>query len=278
MIHILEHSISDSITLIPFLFITYLIMEFLEKSAGEHVELVVKKAGRFGPIIGGIAGLLPQCGFAAAASNLYSGGIITVGTLLAIFLSTSDEMLPILISSNIGAETITRILTIKLGIAIASGFLVDFIWKRKKQEQAMHIHDFCEHEHCHCERGIFRSAIAHTLKIAIFIILITFFLNLLLHNGGEEIIADILNNRPILGPVVAGIVGLIPNCVSSVVLTQLYVEQAINFGTMMAGLLINAGVGLLVLLRINIDKKETFKIIGILYTIGVVSGIILQLF
>lgn len=278
MIHILEHSISDSITLIPFLFITYLVMEFLEKSAGEQVELVVKKAGRFGPMIGGIAGLLPQCGFAAAASNLYSGGIITVGTLLAIFLSTSDEMLPILISSNIGAETIARILIIKLGIAVAAGFLIDFIWKRKKQEHPMHIHDFCEHEHCHCERGIFRSAIAHTLKIAIFIILITFFLNLLLHNGGEEVIADILNNRPVLGPIVAGIVGLIPNCVSSVVLTQLYVEQAINFGTMMAGLLINAGVGLLVLLRINIDKKDTLQIIGILYTIGVVSGIILQLF
>ncbi len=278
MIHILEHSISDSITLIPFLFITYLIMEFLEKSAGEQVEIVVKKAGRFGPVIGGVAGLLPQCGFAAAASNLYSGGIITVGTLLAIFLSTSDEMLPILISSNIGAKTITQILIIKLGIAVVSGFLVDFIWKRKKQEQNMHIHDFCEHEHCHCERGIFRSAIAHTLKIAIFIMLITFLLNLLLHNDGEKFIADILNNRPVLGPIVAGIVGLIPNCVSSVLLTQLYVEQAINFGTMMAGLLINAGVGLLVLLRININRKETFKIIGILYTIGVVSGIILQLF
>ncbi len=277
--HAMEHTFLDTVKLIPFLFLTYLAMEYLEHRAGEKATTLVKKSGRLGPIFGSLLGIVPQCGFSAAASNLYAGRIITMGTLLSIYLSTSDEMLPILISEGAPASLIGKILLIKVLIGMAAGFLIDLFFHRKEKEHD-HIHEICEHEHCHCERGIFRSAVSHTLQITLYILLVAFVLEVILGIVGEEALAGLISDRPVLGPVLAGIVGLIPNCASSVVLTQLYLDLngAMSFGTMLAGLLVNAGVGLLVLFRVNHDKKDNLKIVGLLYLIGVASGIVLELF
>lgn len=277
--HAMEHTFLDTVKLIPFLFLTYLAMEYLEHRAGEKATTLVKKSGRLGPIFGSLLGIVPQCGFSAAASNLYAGRIITMGTLLSIYLSTSDEMLPILISEGALASLIGKILLIKVLIGMAAGFLIDLFFHRKEKEHD-HIHEICEHEHCHCERGIFRSAVSHTLQITLYILLVAFVLEVILGIVGEEALAGLISDRPVLGPVLAGIVGLIPNCASSVVLTQLYLDLngAMSFGTMLAGLLVNAGVGLLVLFRVNHDKKDNLKIVGLLYLIGVASGIVLELF
>lgn len=281
MLHILEHAIEhtvlDTVKLIPFLFLTYLAMEYLEHRAGDKANTLVKKSGRLGPIFGSLLGIVPQCGFSAAASNLYAGRIITMGTLLSIYLSTSDEMLPILISEGAPASLIGKVLLIKVLIGMTAGFIIDLFFHRKEEEHD-HIHEICEHEHCHCERGIFRSAISHTLQITLYILLVAFVLEVILGMVGEEALANMISDRPVLGPVLAGVVGLIPNCASSVVLTQLYLDLngAMSFGTMLAGLLVNAGVGLLVLFRVNHDKKDNLRIVGLLYLIGVVAGIVLE--
>ncbi len=274
MLHIIEHSLLDSLKLVPFLFLTYLAMEYLEHKTSLKVNQVIRKAGKWGPVAGGILGAAPQCGFSAAASNLYAARVITLGTLLAVFLSTSDEMLPILISEKAAPELIIKILLIKMAIGIVAGIVVDLTMGRKHPQDHSHIHEMCEQDHCHCEEGIFRSAINHTLKIILFILLVTFVLNVVLHYGGEDVLAGVLLDRPVIGPMVAGLVGLIPNCASSVVITQLYLEGAMSFGTMMAGLLVGAGVGVLILCRVNHDKKENLKIISMLYVIGVVAGIL----
>ncbi|MBO4980945.1 MAG: arsenic efflux protein [Lachnospiraceae bacterium] len=279
IIHIIVHTLEDSLKLVPFLFLTYLVMEYLEHKTGEKAQDMVQRAGKWGPLIGGLAGAVPQCGFSAAASNLYAGRVITLGTLLAIYLSTSDEMLPILISGanaqTAPPEFILKVLAIKAGIGILAGFVIDLCFRGKGEEHA-HIHELCEQEHCHCEKGIFRSAFAHTLQITFFILVITLGLNVVLNLGGEKVLSDFLLNRPILGPVLAGIVGLIPNCAASVVITQLYLEGALGVGAMMSGLLVGAGVGVLVLFRVNHNRRENLKVVGLLYLIGVVSGIVLE--
>lgn len=286
LLHTIEHTLLEAIKLIPFLFLTYLAMEYLEHKTGDKAKHMVKKAGKWGPLIGGIAGAVPQCGFSAAASNLYAGRVITLGTLIAIFLSTSDEMLPILISAQMPVQTIVGVLLVKIVIGAAAGFVIDLLMRRKEHEhhhdhdhdhEHSHIHELCEHEHCNCEKGIVRSAIKHTAQITFFIIIITFALHLILEFVGEDVLAKLILNQPVLGPVLAGLVGLIPNCASSVVITQLYVENAMSLGTMMSGLLVGSGVGLLVLFRVNHDRKENLKILGLLYLIGVVSGIVIEL-
>ncbi len=262
----------DGAKLLPFLFLTYFAMEWLEHRAGNKVNAWVRKSGRLGPLVGGTLGAVPQCGFSAAASNLYAGRVITLGTLLSIYLSTSDEMLPILISHKAEPLLILKILLAKMGIGMAAGFLVDLCYRKKLPEHG-HIHELCEHEHCNCEKSIMKSALIHTLKIAAFIFLIAFGLNLILEFGGEEALASFLADRTILAPILSGLVGLIPNCASSVVITELYLEGALGFGAMLAGLLVNAGVGLLVLFKMNHDQKENLTILSLLYLIGVIVGI-----
>ena len=280
LIHSLEHAFGDSLKILPFLFITYLVMEVLEKKAGGKTNLLLEKAGKAGPIAGGILGVIPQCGMSTVASNLYAGRIISVGTLIAIYLSTSDEMLPIMISRSVESAVIAKVLLFKVVIAIIAGGMVDFIdhkWK-KEEHQEMKIHDFCEHEHCHCEEGILKSAIRHTLKIFLFLFIITFMLNMGIEFIGEENLANFILNRPVLGPILAGFIGLLPNCAASVVITQMFLDGLMSFGTMMAGLLVGAGVGTLILLRVNEDKAESLKIIGTLYLVGVLSGVFLNVF
>ena len=279
MIEIIEETLIDSIKLLPFLFITYLIMEYIEHKTSDKLKNTIKKSGKYGPVIGGLLGTIPQCGFSVAATNLYATRIITLGTLISVYLATSDEMIPILLSEGAPITTILSILGIKLVIAIIAGFIIDFIIRRKNKEndEEERIIDLCEKEHCHCEHGIFKSALKHTLNIFVFIIIITFIINILIHFIGEDNIANFVRINPILGPVLAGIIGLIPNCASSVILTQLYVENVIPVATMISGLLAGTGIGLAVLFKMNKGIKENLKITALLYVIGVISGIILQL-
>ena len=279
ILHSIEHGITDSLKILPFLFLTYLFMEYLEKRTGKNTNQWLKKSGKTGIILGAVVGIIPQCGMSAVASNLYAGRIITPGTLIAIFLSTSDEMLPILISNTESFGMIAFILLLKVFIAVLGGGLVDYFWsKRKHSDEKEHrIHEFCEHEHCHCEDGIMKSAIRHTLRIFVYVLIVTVVLNIGIEVVGEEALAEFILNRAMLGPVLAGIIGLIPNCVSSVVITRMFLAGFMSFGTMMAGLLVGAGVGIIVLLRVNEDKRESVILIGVLYILGVISGILINL-
>ncbi len=279
MLEILEDAIIDSVKLIPFLFLTYLLMEYIEHKTKEKTKETIKKSGKYGPFIGALLGIVPQCGFSVSATNLYAARVITLGTLIAVYLSTSDEMLPIFLSEGVAIDIILKILAIKLIIGMIAGFLIDFVirLKNKGNTEKEKIIDLCEKEHCHCEHGIFKSALKHTINIFIFIFLFTLVINLVIHLIGEENIAGFMLDRPILGPILSGIIGLIPNCASSVIITQMYLTNIISIGTMIAGLLVSAGVGLAVLFRINKGVKENIKITILLYAIGVVSGILLEL-
>ena len=279
--HILVHAFEDTIKILPFLFITYLIMEYIEHKMSKHAKETIKKSGKFGPLIGGIVGIIPQCGFSASATNLYAARVISLGTLIAVYLSTSDEMLPIFISEAIPISTILTVLGIKLLIGIASGFIIDFIVRKirnnKEEINDNEIEDMCEHEHCHCkESGILKSAIKHTISITIYIFIITLVINLIVELVGEDNIANIIGTHPVLGPICSSLVGLIPNCAASVIITNLYIENIINGASLIAGLLTGAGVGLIVLFRTNKNLKENIKITALIYSIGVISGIILQ--
>ncbi len=278
---IIVESGTDTIKLVPFLFLTYVLMEWLEHRTGSRTQAVIRRAGKAGPLFGGIIGVFPQCGFSAAASNLYSGGLITAGTLVAVFLSTSDEMLPIFISEAVPVGTILRVLATKVFIGIICGFLLDFLYHGilHRQIRYRNIHTMCESEHCKCEEGILISAVRHTLQITVFIFLITLLLEALLEGVGENVLSALIFDRPVTGELIAGLVGLIPNCASSVVITQLYLENVIGTGPMMAGLLVNAGVGVLVLFRMNRrHRKQNLGILTFLYFAGVSWGILLDLF
>ncbi len=206
--------------------------------------------------------------------------LLLCGTLIAIFLSTSDEMLPILISEAAPIDIILKILGIKLIIGIIAGFIIDLVinltTKNIKDEEK--IGEICEHEHCHCEEGsILKSSLKHTLSIFIYIFIVSLILNTVIHFIGEDNLSNLILNKPILGSIIAGIIGLIPNCASSVILTQLYLSNVITAATMISGLLVGAGVGILILFRVNKNIKENAKIILLLYAIGVIAGITLQL-
>ena len=274
ILDVLYDTYIDGLRLLPFLFLTYLAMECLEHWAGRKMQAVVRKSGKAGPAIGGILGVFPQCGFSAAAANLYAGRIVTVGTLTAVFLSTSDEMLPIMISENVDISMIGKILLLKVLFAIAAGFLVDALFRRKEEPQIEHL---CERQHCHCERGIWLTAFNHTWKIFLYIILVSLILNFVIALTGEETLAAVVLNKPALSLFVSALVGMIPNCASSVVLTQLYLGGVLGAGALMAGLLSGSGVGFLVLLRVNEDRMESLRIFGLLYVLGVAGGALIQL-
>ena len=285
MLDVLVDTLIDSLKILPFLFIAYLIMEFIEHKTGKKTKNIIKKSGRLGPLLGGSLGIFPQCGFSAAASNLYAGRIISLGTLIAVFLSTSDEMLPILISESAPIELILKVLAVKFIIGIVFGFIIDlirsFVTKKdikedeKIEEEIGHV---CEHEHCHCkEEGILKSTIKHTLSVALFILIITLVLNILIFFIGEENISNLVLNMPVVGPLISCFVGLIPNCAGSVILTQLYLENVISLGSMIGGLLVSSGIGILVLFRVNKNMKENLTILFLLYLIGAFCGIILDL-
>lgn len=277
MIDVLVDAISDSVKLLPFLWITYVIMEYLEHKTQDRTRRAIKKSGKYGPLIGSILGIFPQCGFSVSATNLYAARVITLGTLIAVYLSTSDEMLPIFLSEAVPISTIVSVLVIKLVVGMIAGFLIDFVMRLRKKEEEEKIIDLCEKEHCHCEHGLIKSALRHTFNIFFFILLINVLMNIVVYGIGEEHISEFLQNQPILGPVLAGLIGLIPNCVSSVILTQMYLENVISVATMISGLLVGAGVGLAVLFKMNQGIKRNLQIVALLYSISVVVGIIIEL-
>lgn len=286
MIEVIEDTLIDALKLVPFLFLTYLLMEYLEHKTGDKTKEVIKKSGKLGPLFGAILGIVPQCGFSAAAASLYSGRVITMGTLIAVFLSTSDEMLPILISEAAPISLIVQVLLIKLVIGAIAGFIIDavrgLIIKRKKvlnkeEEAEEAIGHMCEHDHCDCEHGIVKSSIKHTLNILIFIIIITFILNTIVHFIGEENISNAIASVPFVGILVSALFGFIPNCAGSVIITELYLSNLISLGSMMAGLLVGSGIGILVLFKSNKHMKQNFTIAGLLYLIGIISGLIIDL-
>lgn len=274
---VLLDSLLDTLKLLPFLFLTYLAMEYLEHKGGEKASEMIQSTGRGGPILGALLGVVPQCGFSAAASGLYSGGVITAGTLLAVFLSTSDEMLPIFISESVAASTIGKLLLVKAAIGAVSGFLLDFlIHLFQRKEEKKDIHDLCEHDHCHCERGILRPALDHTWKVAVFILILTFVVGLGIEMIGREALTEFLTGAPVAGVFLAALVGLIPNCAASVAVTELYLQGLLGAGQMMAGLLVGAGVGLLVLFRSNQNWKENAGFTLVLYIVGVLWGLLIE--
>ncbi|MGI6204113.1 MAG: putative manganese transporter [Anaerovoracaceae bacterium] len=268
----------DTLKLIPFLFLTYLFMEYLEDRAGEKTVAAVERAGKFGPALGSLLGAVPQCGFSAAAANLFSGGLISVGTIVAIFLSTSDEMLPIFISEAVPGGTIAKILGAKIVIGLICGFALDFLIRRfRKDRPVKHIHDLCEMDNCRCEEGsILRSALIHTGKITLFIYIISVAIALAMHFIGADTLGSWMAGSSLLGVIVSGIVGLIPNCAASVAITELYIKGIMTPGQMMSGLLVSAGVGLLVLFRTNRNTKENLRITGALLLAGVAFGFLID--
>lgn len=277
--HALLHAFEDTIKLIPFLFVTYMVMEWLERKTQDKQTAMLSKVGRLGPLFGALSGILPQCGFSAAAASLYAGGVISIGTLVAVFFSTSDEMLPLLISNHVPADKIAWILGIKVLTALVSGFMLDGIlrYTKYRHKTEKRIHDLCEAEHCGCEEeegSILHSALVHTIHIVLFVFAITFALTLAVEWIGEETLMTLLSSHPAVSIFLSALVGLVPNCASSIMITQLYLDGMLGFGAMMAGLLVGAGVGLIVLYRTNAHLKENLKITGILYAGGVFWGVV----
>ncbi len=278
MIHALEHAFLDTLKLIPFLFLTYLLLEWIEHKAAQKTAAIAAKAGKLGPLAGSLLGAVPQCGFSASASNLYAGGVISVGTLIAIFISTSDEMLPIMISEQISPVRILSVLGIKIACGILIGFALDFFLRFcKNKEEKAQISHICEEENCHCESGIFLSSVIHTLQIAFFVFLFSFLIGLAIHLIGEDQISAFTASAGIFTPLVAALVGLIPNCASSVVVTELFLGGVISTGAMLAGLIANSGVGLLVLFRVNKNIKNNLLIMLTVYLTGALTGILFDL-
>ena len=276
MLDIVLDTLMDVLKLIPFLFIAFLLIELIEHKFSDKSKEKLLKSGKIGPLAGGLLGVLPQCGFSVMATDLYVGRIITLGTLIAVYLSTSDEMLPILISERVELSVILKILLIKVLIGVVAGFIIDFVINKKHIDKNKDF-DICEDDNCHCEKGILHSTIVHTLKTLLFILIITFILNVLMHYVGENAISKIFMKDSIFAPFLASLVGLIPNCGSSIALTELYLNNALSYASLIAGLLTNSGIGLLILFRSNKDMKENLFILTLIYLIGVISGIVIEI-
>lgn len=342
-IHILEHALEDTVALVPFLFVTYLVLETLEHAAADRAGALVRRAGAAGPIAGALLGVVPQCGFSAMGATFYAGRVVTLGTLVAVFLSTSDEMLPLLVAEKADAGFLIQVLAVKALIAAVAGVLVDALLRTLKHNArahawvrgvargrkgapdgagpdlldnladsgtgTAHIHELCEHDHCGCDddhegaadglqggrchghgaeaagrRGlggglwhIVRSALSHTLQVTLFIYVVTVVLVAVLETGGESALAAALGGNEFLAVLLAGLVGLIPNCAASVVVTQLYLEGVLSLGAMLAGTLAGAGAGYLVLFRTNHSARENVIILALIWLISVVGGGIIAL-
>ena len=355
LLHFIEHALEDTLALVPFLFVTYIALEALEHAAGARANAVVRRAGAAGPVAGALLGVVPQCGFSAMAATLYAGRVVTLGTLVAVFLSTSDEMLPMLVAERVDAGLLFRVLGLKVLVALITGVLADLAIRALRKnarvhaflrrtvfsvrrdgveadvvdqmaeggETAEHICRLCEQDHCGCghdhahahgdehghERGyehghedadghvagcdhdhghghghaggrfgiagsIVMSAVSHTVQVSLFIFLVTFALVLVLETVGEDALAAFLSGNQLLAVFASALVGLVPNCSASVVITQLYLEGVLGFAPLMAGLLTSAGVGYLVLFRTNRHPRENAVIVVGLFLVACVWGLV----
>lgn len=280
----------DTLEVIPFLFITYLILEFMENRMSTKALARFEKAGPLGPIIGSALGALPQCGWSSAASTFYSGKVITIGTLFAVYLSTSDEMIPIFIAGGIPIETLLGIIGFKFVIGVIFGFVIDGFMKvcklnPKERKERYEIHELCERDRCSCKHHdekskskVLRPAIIHTFQVTIFIFIITLLLNIvIILVGGYDTFASLIDQNKYMSVIGTSLIGLIPNCASSVVITQLYVDGVLGIGALLSGLLDATGVALIVLFRNNRPMKENIIITITIFVISIVVGMIVTL-
>lgn len=277
MQEIFLEAIIDTLKLVPFLFVAFLLIEFFEHKLSNKNKNLIMKSDKFGPVIGSVLGLFPQCGFSSLATNLYVTRIISLGTLISIYLSTSDEMLPLLISSNVDKNIIIKILLIKVSVAMFFGFVIDFILRKRNINKEKVNFDLCKNDNCHCEEGIFISSIKHTINIIIFIFGCNLILNLVFEYFGHDFLSKLFMKDSFIAPFITCLIGLIPNCGSSVILTELFIESAISINGLISGLLTGTGVATLLLLKENQNKKESMYIILLIYLIGVITGIFLEI-
>ena len=286
--HVLEHSVGDTLRLVPFLFVTYLAMEALEHASADRVQAVVERSGKAGPAVGALLGAIPQCGFSAMAATLYAGRVVTVGTLVAVILSTSDEMIPVFLAHGEPAGRMLAIMAAKVVVGVAVGFAVDVALRllRRAGDGHAHIHELCERAHCHCDDddaghdhghgrwAIVRSAAVHTVQVGAWILVITFAFGLVIELVAVDALDTAVANHPVRATFLSALVGLIPNCGASVAITELYLEGALATGPMLAGLLASGGVGLLVLWRTNADLRQNAVITLFVYAVAVVVGLV----
>ena len=278
MIDIIFDTLIDVLKIFPFIFFAFVLIEIFEHSFNKRRKTIMEKTKKIGPLIGSGLGLVPQCGFSVFATDLYITRIISLGTLISIYLTTSDEMLIVMLSEKVDINIIIKILFIKFIVGLICGLIIDIIINKKTKKDNRINCSICDDEKCHCDSdGIFIAALKHTFKIIIIIALVTFIINVLLEYKGNEFISKLFLKDNLLGPFISSIVGLIPSCGSSVILTELYIENAISFSSMIAGLLTNSGVALIVLFKSNKDIKDNIKIVSLLYFIGVITGIIIHI-
>lgn len=312
LVDVLADSVIDTLKLIPFLLVTYLAMEALEHFASNKVKEAVEHAGAAGPVVGALLGALPQCGFSAMAATLFSGRVVTAGTLVAVILSTSDEMIPVFLAHQEPASRMLSIIAIKVVLGIAAGLLLDLVLRllHRAGDGHTHIHELCEREHCHCEEadeleelddnhhdhgdhhghhehghhhghghshhgawGIVRSACVHTAQVTAFIFLISLLFGLIIEGLGVDSIRSTLAYHPVRATFIAALVGLIPNCGASVAIAELFLDGTLATGPMLAGLLSSGGVGLLVLWRTNADARQNVYVTLLVYVVAVLAGL-----
>ncbi|MBR3048984.1 MAG: arsenic efflux protein [Bacilli bacterium] len=265
----------DTLKLLPYLFITFIVLEFIEHKLSKKNQKVLVENEKYGPAVGGVLGALPQCGFSSMAANLFSSRVITMGTLIAVFLSTSDEMLPIMISEHANIILLLQIIGFKIVVGIVIGFIIDLFYRKKEFIEITHM---CEHDHCDCKhKGIIRSSIKHTIKIGLFILIANLLINIVIFYIGEKNLSNLLLQKNIFTYFIASIIGLIPNCASSVIITELYLSNLISIGTLLSGLLTGSGLGILLLFKTNKKLKENLVILSIIYFVGVFIGLIVDL-
>ena len=280
LLHALTEGLRDGLLSLPILFAAYLLMELLERSRKFNERILNAYSHKAGPALGGLLGIVPQCGISGAAASLFSTGSVSVGTMLAVFFATSDEMLPVMLSSltesgSIGLRSIVLIVLSKAVLGILLGYLADAIlgrWLRGQKD----IHSFCASEHCACddeEGNVFLSALKHTLKIGLMLIAVNLVLNLLFEFIGVEKLSGTILAKPVAGELLLALFGLIPNCSVSVVITESYLSGVLGLGGLFAGLLSNAGIGLVVLFRTNKNLKENLVIVAVLYALSALTGI-----
>ena len=277
MKEIIIDTLLDTLKLLPFLLFAFILIELIEHKLTNKNKKIITKNQKYGPIIGALLGVIPQCGFSVMATNLYITKIIPLGTLISIYLSTSDEMLPILISEKTDIKIILKILITKVIFGIIYGIIINLILNKKDKNKIKEDYQICEEQHCNCKKSILSSSIKHTLSTIIYILIITFILNTIFHYIGNSILTNFFIKVKFLSPFITSLIGLIPNCAASVIITELYIKKTINFAALIAGLLSNSGTSLLILLKSNKSLKDNIKIILLLYTLGVISGTIINI-
>ncbi len=275
-IDVLMDAAIDSVRMLPFLFAAFCLLEAMERHAGNFSQRVLTGIRGAGPLLGAVLGCVPQCGFSVLAANLFSGGMISAGTLLAVFLSTSDEAILMIMGQPESAGVVGKLLFVKVVIAVLAGYLIDFCFPKLFSEKK-EIHDLCEKESCGCghSHGVILPAWNHTLKLFIYIFLFSACLNLVLEVAGIGKVESLFWSGSVFQPILTALIGFVPNCAASVLLTELYIKGVIGFAAAVAGLCTSAGVGLVVLWRVNRNRKENIKMMGVLYGVAVVAGIIL---